>query len=144
MTPTIRQQYQYQLRADVSPRLLTNRLSRAIFIDRTFYQYKLWGDSLAPRMYRQVKRSAAAEDTRSRIVEATIALHAEKGIVATSMKDIAARADVGIGTVYHHFPTYEDIVRACGPRIQEITHAPTPEIFAGVEGLDRRIERLVS
>ncbi len=35
-------------------------------------------------------------------------------------------------------------MRACGPRIQEITHAPTPEIFAGVEGLDRRIERLVS
>ena len=99
---------------------------------------------MSPRKYHQEKRSATAEETRQRIVDATVALHAEKGIVATSIKDIAARADVGIGTVYHHFPTYDDVVRACGPRIQEITHAPTPEIFAGIEGLDRRIERLVS
>lgn len=98
---------------------------------------------MSPRKYRQDKRSATAEETRKRIVDATVALHAEKGIVATSIKDIAARADVGIGTVYHHFPTYDDVVRACGPRIQEITHAPMPEIFIGVEGLDKRIERLV-
>lgn len=98
---------------------------------------------MSPRKYHQEKRSATAEETRQRIVDATVALHAEKGIVATSIKDIAVRADVGIGTVYHHFPTYDDVVRACGPRIQEITQAPTPEIFAGVEGLDRRIERLV-
>ena len=98
---------------------------------------------MLPRKYHQEKRSATAEETRQRIVDATVALHAEKGIIATSIKDIAVRADVGIGTVYHHFPTYDDVVRACGPRIQEITHAPTPEIFTGVEGLDRRIERLV-
>jgi AcrR family transcriptional regulator len=98
---------------------------------------------VSPRKYHQEKRSATAEETRQRIVDATVALHAEKGIVATSVKDIAARADVGVGTVYHHFPTYDDVVRACGPRILEITHAPTLEIFAGVEGPDQRIERLV-
>jgi len=65
-----------------------------------------------PRKYHQEKRSATAEETRQRIVDATVALHAEKGIVATSVKDIAARADVGVGTVYHHFPTYDDVVRA--------------------------------
>ncbi len=96
-----------------------------------------------PRKYHQEKRSATAEETRQRIVDATVALHAEKGIVATSVKDIATRADVGVGTVYHHFPTYDDVVRACGLRIQEITHPPTPEIFAGSEALHQRIERLV-
>lgn len=45
-----------------------------------------------------------------------MALHRDRGIAATTMKDIAERADVGIGTVYHHFPSYEDAIRACGAR----------------------------
>jgi AcrR family transcriptional regulator len=95
------------------------------------------------RTYRQEKRKLTTEETRQRIVEATMALHAEKGITTTTYKDIAERADVGIGTVYHHFPTYDDVVRACGARAFIITRPPTPEIFAGLEPLDRRIERLV-
>jgi AcrR family transcriptional regulator len=110
-------------------------------IERTFYQ--IIGVGVSPRPYRQEKRSLTTEETRQRIVEATMALHAEQGIVATSFKDIAARAGVGIGTVYHHFPTYEDVVRACGARIAIITRPPTPEIFAELGPLDRRVERLV-
>lgn len=72
-----------------------------------------------------------------------MALHAEQGIAATSMKDIAARADVGIGTVYRHFPNYEDVVRACGARAQAITRPPTPGIFADIGPLDRRVAHLV-
>ncbi len=98
---------------------------------------------MAPRRYRQGKRRLTAEETRQRIVEAALALHADQGVVATSMKDIAARADVGIGTVYHHFPTYEDVVQACGARSMVITRPPTPEIFAGLGPLDLRLERLV-
>lgn len=98
---------------------------------------------MSPRNYKQEKRQLTTEETRQRIVEATLVLHAEKGIVATTYKDIAARADVGIGTVYHHFPTYEDVVRACGARAFAITRPPTPEIFAGLEPLDRRIELFV-
>lgn len=98
---------------------------------------------MAPRHYSQEKRKLTTEETRQRIVEAALALHAEQGVVTTSMKDIAARADVGIGTVYHHFPTYEDVVQACGARTMIITRPPTPEIFAGLGPLDRRLERLV-
>jgi AcrR family transcriptional regulator len=98
---------------------------------------------VAPRQYSQEKRKLAAEETRQRIVEAALALHAEQGVVATSMKDIAARAGVGIGTVYHHFPSYEDVVQACGARTMIITRPPTPTIFAGLGPLDRRLERLV-
>lgn len=67
---------------------------------------------MSPGIYRQTKRQCPTEATRQRIVEATAALHAERGIAATTMKDIAARADAGAGTLYHHFPTYEDVVRA--------------------------------
>lgn len=72
-----------------------------------------------------------------------MALHAEHGIVATSVKDIAARADVGVGTVYHHFPTYDDIVRACGAGMQAIARPPPPDLFADIQPLDERVRRLV-
>lgn len=98
---------------------------------------------MSPRIYRQTKRQASTAATRQRIVEAAAALHAERGIAATSMKDIAARADVGAGTLYHHFPVYDDVVRACGAHMRARTGPPEPTIFAGIPGRDRRIERLV-
>ena len=63
---------------------------------------------MASRHYTQSKRGEAAESTRRRIVEATIALHGEQGIAATTMKQIAARAGVSVGSVYHHFPGGKD------------------------------------
>jgi esterase len=100
--------------------------------------------AMSPRLYRQTKRRASAEATRQRIVEATAALHAERGIATTTMKDIAERADIGAGTLYNHFPTYDDVVRACGAHMQAITRPPDPEVFAGVPEGDTRIARLVA
>lgn len=97
---------------------------------------------MSPRKYRQTKRLAAAEATRQRIIEATVALHSEKGIAATTFNDIAARAGVGVGTVYHHFPTYDDVVKACGAHLRATVPLPAPEIFDGVQPLDARVRRL--
>ncbi len=99
---------------------------------------------MTPRAYDLGRRAESAAETRRRIVEATYALHLEQGIVATTMKHIARRADVSVGTVYHHFPTYHDVVRACGRHTTEISRAPTPEIFTGIRSRSRRVERLVS
>jgi AcrR family transcriptional regulator len=98
---------------------------------------------MTPRAYRMDKRAESAERTRRRIVEATMALHREQGIAGTTMKDIAKRADVGVGTVYHHFPSYEDAIRACGARTAEVTRLPAPEIFEGVGSLPARMRVLV-
>ena len=76
------------------------------------------------------RRAESADDTRDRILAAAFALHGEQGVVATSVKDIAARADVGVGTVYHHFPTYDDVVRACGARTAHNIPAPSAETIA--------------
>ena len=97
---------------------------------------------MAPRAYRLAKRAEAMTQTRERVVEATCALHAEKGIAATSVKDIAARADVSVGTVYYHFPTYDDVLRACGERMADVTQPPTATIFEGLRGRRRRVTRL--
>ena len=97
---------------------------------------------MSPRRYVMENRARTAEETRRRIVEATYALHRERGIADTSMKDIAERADVGLGTVYHHFPTYNDAVQACGALVLAVSAPPGPKIFDGVKSLDERIARL--
>jgi len=85
-----------------------------------------------PRTYDMTARTAATEATRKRILEATLALHTEKGIFGTSWQDIAQRADVSVGTVYRHFPTLAELVPACGELLMERTQPPSPEDAAEV------------
>jgi AcrR family transcriptional regulator len=94
------------------------------------------------------KRRAAVVETRRRILEATLALHSEKGILGTSWQEIARRADVSVGTVYKHFPSLDELVPACGELMYAITRPPSledaPQIFAGAHSLEERLERLIS
>ena len=102
---------------------------------------------MTPRKYTMDKRKAAVEETRRRIVEATLALHAEKGIFGISWQDIAHRADVSVGTVYKHFPSLDELVPACGELMYAITRPPSvedaPEIFAEASSLEERLDRLI-
>lgn len=95
------------------------------------------------RKYSMDKRTASVDETRRRIVEATRQLHNERGILATSMQDIAARADVALGTVYRHFRGVDDLVPACGALNYEINPLPTPALFAGLDSGRERYARLV-
>ena len=97
---------------------------------------------MSPRRYVMEGRARTAGETRRRIVEATFALHAERAIGETTMKDIAERADVGLGTVYHHFPTYNDAVRACGAHTFAVSAPPDATIFSGAKTTDERIVKL--
>jgi len=96
------------------------------------------------RPYRKTRRSAAQDETREKIVRATMALHLEKGVATTSYPDIAARAGVGAATVYRHFPTMDSLVDACGAQFQVAIDPPTPDRSAAIfAGLDSRADRLV-
>ena len=98
---------------------------------------------MAKRTYTLGRRAEAAAETRLRLVEATSALHGERGISGTSLRDIAERAGVSVGTAYHHFPTYLDAVRACGEHTMKTVGLPGDEIFNGVEGVEERVRVLV-
>jgi AcrR family transcriptional regulator len=100
---------------------------------------------MSPRNYDMRKRAAAAAGTRRRIVDATRALHTEQGIAATSWDQIAARAGVGVGTVYRHFPSLDELVPACGEVSMEVVAlpAPDPTLFEGLDDPAARIARLV-
>ena len=94
------------------------------------------------RSYRLKQRAESAEETRRRLVEATFALHGEQGIAATTMKQIAERAGVGVGTVYHHFPTLDDTINACGQMVMATWPPPSEAIFAGVPTMKERLTLL--
>ena len=102
---------------------------------------------MSPRNYDMSKRAAAVALTRERIVDATRELHGERGIAATSWDDIAARAGVGVGTVYRHFPTLDELIPACGAVTMQVVALPdpatAPELFEGATQPAERIERLV-
>ena len=98
---------------------------------------------MSPRRYRLERRAETAAETRRRLVDATFALHVEQGISATTMTDIAGRAGVSVGTVYHHFPTYQDAVAACTGHVDESLPLPTADIFTGVTSMHARVRRLV-
>lgn len=57
------------------------------------------------------KKRADAERNRARVVEAAVAVFAAEG-VAASTETIAKRAEVGIATVFRHFPTKADLLVA--------------------------------
>jgi AcrR family transcriptional regulator len=94
------------------------------------------------------RRRASVEETRQRITEATMSLHAEKGIFGTSWRDIAERADVSVATVYKHFPSLDELVPACGALVVARTDPPsladTPDLFRGADSLQERLARLIS
>ncbi len=99
------------------------------------------------RQYRMAKRAAAQEDTRERIIQATVTLHDEQGIALTSFSDVASRAGVGAATVFRHFPDINALVAACGRHVAAEMAPPGPEdapaLFAGLVSSRERLERLV-
>jgi AcrR family transcriptional regulator len=94
------------------------------------------------RPYQLKQRAESAEETRRRLIEATFALHSEQGIAATTMKQIAERAGVGVGTVYHHFPTLDDTINACGQMVMATWPPPSEATFAGVPAMKERLRLL--
>jgi AcrR family transcriptional regulator len=54
---------------------------------------------------------ADARRNRAAVIEAARRLFAEQGLDA-QMPDVAKQANVGVGTIYRHFPTKDDLIAA--------------------------------
>ncbi len=78
--------------------------------------------------------SRPATDLRERLLEASLALVAEGGIAALSMREVSRRAGVTHGAPYHYFPDRgsilaalaEDGFRALGHQLRTATVTGTP------------------
>lgn len=71
---------------------------------------------VAGRAVPPTRRVALREVTRGRIIDAAIAVIAERGYAAATIDEISRRAKVGRTTVYKHFHGKSDIVDAINAR----------------------------
>lgn len=87
------------------------------------------------RTYTKVRRAAAEEETRLRIVEALVELHAGVGPARTTVSAVAERAGVERLTVYRHFSDEQSMFRACSSLYMERNPPPRPGPFHGLDPL---------
>jgi AcrR family transcriptional regulator len=87
------------------------------------------GRSRAPRRPRGRPRRA---DARREIVEATLALLAERGFQAATMDAIAARAGVGKNTIYRRWDSKEELI---ADALRELAPEPTPKARGDVRAV---------
>jgi AcrR family transcriptional regulator len=84
--------------------------------------------------YQLKRRAESQEETRRKIVEATIELHKTRGAAGTTISAIAQRAGVGRVTVYRHFPDELSLLQACTGHY--FTEHPSPDLSAWAQIAD--------
>jgi AcrR family transcriptional regulator len=92
-----------------------------------------------PRSYQLKRRAERQDQTRQRIIDAAIELHQTVGPNATTMSDIADRAQVGRVTVYRHFPDEPALARACSGKYFERHPAPDSKRWQAIADPGERL-----
>src|SRR5881227_1936834 len=95
------------------------------------------------RTYELKERAKKQEETRRRIVEATVALHEEVGPARTTVAEIARRAGVQRLTVYTHFPNETELFDACGQHWMERNAPPDPSAALAIADPDERLRAVL-
>jgi AcrR family transcriptional regulator len=71
---------------------------------------------------------ADARRNREKVLAAARAVFSEQGVDA-QMDDVARRADVGVGTVYRHFPTKDALLQALTEELFDVIAAHARELL---------------
>jgi AcrR family transcriptional regulator len=84
-------------------------------------------------------RKPKGEETRDRIHSAALSLFRKKGYDATTMRDVAAAADVALGSAYYYFPSKEALVLAYYERTQALSTTQAEAVFASSTDVRARL-----
>lgn len=91
------------------------------------------------RTYTMTARARSVEQTRTKILDATVGLHFERPAVEISLDDVAERAGTSVQTILRHFKTREGLLEASfahGRRLlDEERRAPVGDLAAAVEAV---------
>jgi AcrR family transcriptional regulator len=91
---------------------------------------------MSPRAYKSQLREKQAEQTRERIVDALFEQVLDTQRNDFAIAEVAERAGVSERTVYRHFPTRDDLIRAVDERYQNL---PAPEPPKSVSDFPRHV-----
>ena len=88
---------------------------------------------------RAVPQRAASEQTRRQILETALSLFRDRGFEQTTIRDIASRAGLSLGSAYYYFKSKEALVGAYYDYVQEEHLARARDAFASGGGLRERL-----
>jgi AcrR family transcriptional regulator len=94
-------------------------------------------------MFKNEPTTDKGEQTRRHIFECALELFREKGFDATTMQDVAARADVVKSAAYYYFPGKEAIIQAYYEEIQGEQERICGEVFAKSKDLKARLSTVM-
>lgn len=84
---------------------------------------------------------ARAEDTRRRIVAATMRCVAEVGYSRATIREIAREAQMTSGSLYHYFPNKSELVKAA---FLELSERSVPRLAAAADRGEGVLDKLVA
>jgi AcrR family transcriptional regulator len=96
------------------------------------------------RKYDMKRRAKRQEETRQRIVEATVELHKSIGMARTTISAIAGKAGVERLTVYRHFPDERALFSACTGHYMAANPLPDPASWTQVADPEERLRVALS
>ena len=85
-----------------------------------------------------------SEETRTRILEAALAVFRERGFDKATMREIAAEAGVAVGAAYYYFDSKEAIVMAFYERSQGEMHTEIEAALDSARSLESRLRAIIS
>lgn len=90
------------------------------------------------------KRAERQNETRQKIVDATVELHQELGMTRTTVSEVATRAGVERATVYRHFPDERSLIAACTMHYFAQHPLPDPEPWASISDPEVRLRNALT
>ena len=90
------------------------------------------------------RRAERKNETRQRIVDATVELHRSIGPMRTTISAIAEKAGVQRHTYYAHFPELSDLYRACSGHYVVEHPPPDPSSWVEIANREKRLSRALS
>jgi AcrR family transcriptional regulator len=94
--------------------------------------------------YQLKKRAEREQETRLRIVRATVELHETVGPALTTRSAIAERAGVSRPTVYSHFPDELSLGKACSALGLSENPLPDPGMWEEIADPEKRLREALS
>jgi AcrR family transcriptional regulator len=91
------------------------------------------------RKYDMKRRAKRKEETRRRIVEATVELHETVGMARTTISAVAEKAGVERLTVYRHFPDERALFSACSGHWSAANPPPDPASWTQIADPEERL-----
>ena len=89
------------------------------------------------------KATGKAKATGGKILDAALELFRTQGFEATTMREIAAKADVATGAAYYYFPSKDAIVMAFYQRAFDEMQPRIQEAMESAGGLESRMRALI-